>query len=153
MAGKKFEINWRAEQGVTLHPFLDLAELLDRHLPREEEIFRLQIQPLDHVLLRRVVLVAGRNGVAIHTEIGKIIEHLFDLFHVGLLVDRRVRRDLIAENLRHLDGENALLKHALALDDQIVNPLESIEVDVPIHPSVRPNGWLVWDRKSTRLSP
>ena len=144
MAGEKFEINRCAEEGVTLHPFLDLAELLDRHFAREEEIFRPQIQPLDHVLLGRVVLVAGRNSVAVHAEIGEIIEHLFDLFHISLLVDRRIGSDLIAQNLRHLDRENAFFENAFALDNQIVNPLEAIEVDIPIHPHARPNGGLVW---------
>jgi len=57
-------------------------------------------------------------------------------------VSGRVGRDLIAENLRHLDRENAFSEHAFALDDEIVNSLETVEVDIPIHPGAGPNGRL-----------
>ena len=36
--------------------------------------------------------------------------------------------------LRHFDRENAFLEDAFALDDQIVRPLEPVEMHVPIHP-------------------
>src|SRR5436853_253960 len=62
MAGQKFEIDRRPEERVTLHPFLDLAELLDRHFAREKEIFRPQIQPLDHVLFGPIVGLFGSFG-------------------------------------------------------------------------------------------
>src|SRR5207248_663530 len=71
MTIEKFEIDRRAEERVFAHPFIDLLELLNRHLASEEEVFRLQIQPLNHVLLGGVVLVTGRDRVAVDAEIGK----------------------------------------------------------------------------------
>ncbi len=117
-------------------------ELLDRHLTGKKEIFGLQIEPLNHVFFRRVVFVAGRDGVAVHAEIGKIIEHLLDFLHVGFLVDGCVGRDLIAEQLRHFDRENAFFENAFALDNEIVNALKPIEMDVPIHPFARADSGL-----------
>ena len=151
-AGEKFEIDRRAEEGVTIHPLLNFLELLDRHFAGQEEIFRLQVEPFDHVLLGGVVFVTGRDGVTIHAEIGKIIEHLLDLLHVGFFVDGRVGRHLIAEHLRHLDRENAFLEDAFALHDQIVRPLEAIEVHVPVHPVGRTDGWLCRIFRSLRTS-
>ena len=72
--------------------------------------------------------------MAIDSEIGEIIKHLLDLLHVGLLINRRVRRHLIAEDLRHLDREDAFLENTFSLDDQIVYSLKPIEMNVPIHP-------------------
>ena len=75
--------------------------------------------------------------MAIDAEVGEIIEHLLDLLHIGFLVNGRVGCHLIAEILRHLYCENALLEDTFAFHDQIVNALQSIEVDVPIHPFTR----------------
>src|ERR1051325_8817587 len=106
-----------------MHPVLGLLEFLDRHPTGKEEILRAQIEPLDHVLFRGVVVVAGCDRVTIDAEIGEIIEHLLDLMHIGLFIHGRIRRDLIAKDLGHFDGENAFLEHAFALDDQIVGAL------------------------------
>ena len=133
-AGEKFLVNRRAENGEALAPFLDLREFLARHLAREEEILRLFAQPLDHVLLGGVVIVAGRNRVAIHFERGEELEHLLDFLHVGFFINGGVGRDLVAEDLRHLDGFDAFLEDAFALDDQIVGVFEAVDMDVPIHP-------------------
>src|ERR1043166_168392 len=81
-AGEKFEIDRRPEKDVTIHPVLDLLEFLDRHPAGEEEILRAQIEPLDHVLFRGVVVVARRDRVTVHAEIGEIIrseEHTSEL--------------------------------------------------------------------------
>ena len=59
---------------------------------------------------------------------------MLDLVHIRFLVDGCVGRDLVAKALRHFDRENALLKYPLAFDDQIMRPLEPVEVHVPIHP-------------------
>ena len=67
---------------------------------------------------------------------------MFDLFHVGLLVNGGVGRDLVAENLRHLNREDAFLEHALALDDQIMRVFQSVDVHVPVHPLGRTNRFL-----------
>src|ERR1043166_4389852 len=64
-AGEKFEVDRRAKKHVAIHPLLDLLELLDRHPAGEKEIFRTQIEPLDHVLLRGVVIVARRDRAAV----------------------------------------------------------------------------------------
>ena len=78
--------------------------------------------------------------MAVDAEIGKEIEELLELYHVGFLVDGGVSRDLVAEDLRHADGENAFLENALPLHDQVVRPFQSVEVHVPIHPAARRNG-------------
>ena len=70
----------------------------------------------------------------IDAEVGNIIEHAFNLLHVSFLVDRRVGRNLIAKEFRHLDGQNAFLENALALHNQVVRSLETIEMHVPVHP-------------------
>ena len=75
--------------------------------------------------------------MTVDAEIAQKIEHLFELGHVGLFVDRRVRRDLIAEKLRHFDCDDAFLEDALTLDDQIVRSLRAIEMNVPVHPIAR----------------
>ena len=137
LAGQELEINRRAEEGEPAGPVHDLAEFLHRHLAGEEEIFRLEIQPGDHVLLGGVVLVAGGNGVAIDAERGEVGEHLLDLGHVGLFIDRGVGGHLVAEDLRHADGEDALLEDALALDDEIMRALQAVEMDIPVHPAAR----------------
>ena len=118
---------------------------MDRHGAGEKEVFRTQIEPIDHVCLGGVVLITRRDGMTIDAKIGKIIEHPFDLLHIGFLVDRCIGRDLITEHLRHFDGQNAFLEHALALHDQVVRSLKTVDVHVPIHP-------LAWrDRRLRRI--
>ena len=80
--------------------------------------------------------------MAIHAEIRKIIEHLLDLLHIGFLVDRRIGRDLVAEQLCHFDCKDAFLEHAFALHNEIMRTLEAIEVHVPVHPTCRSDRWL-----------
>src|SRR2546421_7489062 len=133
-ACEKFKINRRAEKGVTIHPLLDFVELFNGHFARKEEIFRSQVEPFDHVLFSRVIFVTGRDSVTVHAEIGEIIEHPFDLLHVSLFLYGRIRRDLVAEDLRHLDGQNAFFENAFALHNEVVCSLQTIEVHVPIHP-------------------
>src|SRR5438067_3253881 len=79
LACEKLKINRRAEKGVTIHPLLDFVELFNGHFAGKEEIFRSQVEPFDHVLFRRVIFVTGRDCVAVHAEIGEVIEHPFDL--------------------------------------------------------------------------
>ena len=125
-AGEKLEIDRRAEKTCSDSSTPRLSGTSRSSSVRvRKKSSGLQIEPLDHVLLGGVVFVAGRNGVAIDAEIGEIIEHLLDLLHVGFLVNRRVRRDLIAENLRHLDRQNAFLENAFALHDQIVRAFQA----------------------------
>src|SRR3712207_8912033 len=50
---------------VAVHPLVHPGELLDRRIAGKKEILRLQVEPLDHVLLGRVVLVTRRDGVAV----------------------------------------------------------------------------------------
>src|SRR6266542_3801012 len=144
LAPEEFEIDRRPKKVIPIHPLLDFLELLNRHRAGEKEVFRAQITPLDYVFLRGVIIVSRSDSVAIDPEIGKIIEHLLDLLHIGFLVNRRVGRDLVAEQLRHFDREDALLENAFALDDEIVRPLETIEVHVPIHPTCR-SDWTIAD--------
>ena len=139
-AGEEFLVNRRAEDGEAFAPVFDLRKFLARHRAREEEIFRLLAKTLDHVLLGGVVVVAGRDGVAVHFERGKVAEHVFQLLHLGLLIHGRVRRDLVAEDLGHLDGFDTFLEDAFALDDEVVGVFKSIDVNVPIHPFVRRDG-------------
>src|ERR1700704_2496595 len=61
-AGEKLEIDWRSEKCVPVHPVIHLGELLHGRSPGKEEVLRLQIEPGNHVLLGRVVIVAGRDG-------------------------------------------------------------------------------------------
>ena len=91
-------------------------------------------QALDHVLLGGVVIVAGGNRVAVHPERGEELEHLLDFLHVGFLVDGGVGGHLEAEELGHVDGLDAFLEHAFALDDQVVGVFQAVHVDVPVHP-------------------
>ena len=133
-AGEKFLIHRRAENRECLAPVENLRELLPRHPAREEKILGLFAKARDHVLLRRVVFVAGRNRVAVHFKRTKELEHVLDFRHVGLLIDGRVGGDLVAENLRHLDRLNALLEHAFTLDNEVVREFQAVHVDVPIHP-------------------
>src|SRR5689334_615194 len=104
-ACEKFKIDRRPEKDISVHPVLDLSEFVDSHRAGEEEILWPEIQPLDHVSLGSVVLVPGSDRVSVDAQIRKIIEHLFDLLHIGLFVDGGVRRDLVPERLRHFDGE------------------------------------------------
>ena len=60
-------------------PLPDVLELFLGHCARQEKILRLKIQPLAHVLLGGVVVVARRNGVAVDSEPGKIVVHLLEL--------------------------------------------------------------------------
>ena len=77
--------------------------------------------------------------MAVDAEIAQEIEHLLHFLHVRFLVDGGVRRDLVAENLRHLDREDAFLEDAFAFHDQIMRPLQTVEMDIPIHPFARPD--------------
>ena len=83
--------------------------------------------------------------MTVHAKIGEKIEHLLDFLHGGFFINSGIGRDLITEELRHFDGENAFLEHALALDDQVMRPLESVEMHIPIHPFARP------DRRFSRI--
>ena len=116
------------------------ANFSNRHGAREEEVFRLAAQALDHVLLGGVVVVARGNGVAVHFERGEELEHLLDLLYVGFLIDRGVGRHLVAEQLGHADRLDALLEHPFALDDQVVRVFQAVNVDVPIEPLARLDG-------------
>ncbi len=138
-AGEKFLIDRRAENGERLAPVLNLGEFLPRHVAREEKLFRVFAETRNHVLLGRIVIVAGRNRVAIHFERREILEHILDFLNVGLAINRCVRRDLIAANFRHLDRLDTFLEHAFAFDDQIVREFQAVNVDVPIHPFRRTN--------------
>ena len=89
---------------------------------------------LSDVLLGGVVIVAGRNGVAIHFERGEEFEHLLDFLHVGLLIDGGVGGDLVAQELGHANGLDAFLEHSLAFNDEVVGVFEAIDMDVPIEP-------------------
>lgn len=135
--GKEFLVNRRAEDGEHLAPFLDLGEFLPRHVARQEELLWISAEALDHVLFGGVVVVARGNRVAIDVERAEELEHVLDLLHVGFLVDGRVGRGLVAENLRHLDGGDAFLEDTLALNDEVVREFEAVHVDVPIHPLAR----------------
>src|SRR5438067_1181666 len=81
--------------------------------------------------------------MAVHAEIRKIIEHSFDLLHVRFLVDCRIRCDLIPQQLRHFDCEDAFLEDALALYYEIVCSFETIEMHIPVHPCARGDRWLI----------
>ena len=133
-AGQKLLIHWRAENGEALSPFLDFGELLDGHGAGEEEVLGLAAQALNHVLLGDVVIVARGNGVAVHVERGEELEHLLDLFDVGLLVHRGVGRHLEAQQLGHADGFDAFLEHPFALDDEVVRVFQAVHVDIPVEP-------------------
>ena len=134
MTGEKFKVDGRPKKRVAIHPFFHARKFLDRRFASEKEILRLQIEPLHHVFLGRVIIVTRGYGVAVDAEIGQKIEHLLNLIHVGLFIYGRVGRDLIAKAFRHFNGKNAFLEDAFALNDQIVRPLESVEVHVPVHP-------------------
>src|SRR5438876_5779749 len=58
-AGEEFLVNGSAENSEALAPFLDFRKFLAGHLTREEEVFGLLVQTLDHVLLGGIVLIAG----------------------------------------------------------------------------------------------
>ena len=75
--------------------------------------------------------------MSVDSKIGEKIEHLLDFIDIGLLINCRVGRDLISETFCHLDREHAFFENAFTLDDEIVRPLETIEVDIPIHPPAR----------------
>ena len=77
--------------------------------------------------------------MTVRAEPGEKLEHLLDLPDVGLLVNRRVGGDLVAEDLGHPDRLNAFLEDAFALDNEVVRVLESVDVHVPIHPGGRSN--------------
>jgi len=76
-------------------------------------------EAFDHVLLRRIVIVAGRNRVAVHFQRGQVLEHVLDLLDIRFLVNGRVGGDLITANLRHLDGFHAFLENSFTFHDQI----------------------------------
>ena len=133
-AGQEFLIDRRAEDGEQPAPLLDLRELLDGHRAGQEEVLRLRAQALDHVLLGGVVIVPGRDGVAVHVQRGEELEHVLEFRDIGFLVDGGVGRDLVAENLRHADGLDAFLEDTFALDDQIVGEFQPVHVDIPVHP-------------------
>ena len=133
-AGEELLIDRRAEDGEALAPLLDFGEFLARHLAGEEEILRLLAEALDHVLLGGIVIVAGGDGVAVHFERGKELEHLLDLLDIGFLIDGRVGGDLVAENLGHADGLDAFLEHAFTLDDEVVGVFQAVHVNIPVQP-------------------
>ena len=136
-SGEELLVHRRAEDGEHLPPLLDLGELLPRHVTGQEELLRVAAEALRHVLLGRVVIVARRDGVSVDLERAEVLEHVLQFLHVGLFVDRRVGRGLVAEDLRHLDGGDALLEHAFTLHDEVVGELEAVHVDVPVHPLAR----------------
>ena len=70
MTGEKFKVDRRPKKRVAIHPFFHAREFLDRRFASEKEILRLQIEPLHHVFLGRVIIVARSNGVAVNSEIG-----------------------------------------------------------------------------------
>ena len=72
--------------------------------------------------------------MAIDAEGGEELEHLLQLGDVGLLVHRGVGGDLVAEDLGHADGEDALLEDALAFDNEVMGELQAVHVDVPVVP-------------------
>src|SRR5262249_18366115 len=74
LASKEFKIDRCSEKCVSIHPVLDFSEFLNGHIAGEEEIFRPQVQPFDHVSLGSVVVVPWSDGVSVDAEIGKIIE-------------------------------------------------------------------------------
>src|SRR5579862_1960774 len=124
-ASEELEVTRRAEDSELLTPFLNTREFLAGHFASEEEILRILAEAFNHVLFGCVVIVAGRNGVAITTKPGEEFEHLLDLKLVGLFVNRCVGRHLMVENLRHFDGFDAFLEHTFALDDKIVSKFQS----------------------------
>ena len=134
LAGEEFEIDRRAENREEAAPFLDLRELLDREFAREEKILRLDAETLHHVGLGGVIFVAGRDGVAVHVQRVQELEEVLDFLHLGLLVNGRVGRDLVAEHLRHAHRQHGLLEDAFALHDEVMRPLEAVEMHIPIHP-------------------
>lgn len=134
IASEEIEVDRRAEEGVFFTPGTDIFELSLGHLTGEEEIFRLEVEPFHHVLLGRIVVVAGGDGVSIHSKPGKVVEHPLEFLHFRLFVDRGVRGDLIAKHLGHADSGDAFLKNTLPLNDKIMRALEAVEVHIPIHP-------------------
>ena len=52
-------------------------------------------------------------------------KHVLDLLRIGFLVDRRIRRHLIAEDLCHAHREHGFHEDTFALDDEIVRPFEA----------------------------
>src|ERR1051326_6802978 len=64
-AGEEFLINHCAEKSEALAPFLDLGKFLTRHSASQEKVFRFFAEPFDHVFLGSVIVVTGRNRVAI----------------------------------------------------------------------------------------
>src|ERR1043166_6854182 len=68
-ACEKFKVNRRAEKRVSIYPFRDLSKFLDGHRAGEEEIFRAQLEPFDHIPFGSVVVVAGSDGVSVNPKI------------------------------------------------------------------------------------
>src|SRR4029077_3123492 len=68
-ASQKFKIYRRSEKCVSIHPVLDFLEFLKGHSTGEKEIFRPQIEPFGHVLLRGVIVVARSDSVSVNPKI------------------------------------------------------------------------------------
>ena len=124
LTGEEFQIGRRAEERIFLAPFDNLREFFVRHFPREEKFFRLGFTAFHHINFRSVIVVAGTDGDAVHTEIGDVIKHVFDFLHVGFFEHGGVGGDLITENFCHFDGGDTFFENAFALDDEVVNVFE-----------------------------
>ena len=133
-AGEKFLVHRRAENRKPLAPLLDALEFFACHLACQEKVFGPFAEAFDHVLLGGIVIVTGRNGVAIDAKPGEELEHLLEFFDFSFFVDGRIGRDLKAKLLGHLDGLDAFFEDAFAFNDEIVGVLKAVDVHVPVHP-------------------
>ena len=59
---------------------------------------------------------------------------MLEFGHIGLLVNRGVGRDLVTKNYCHTNCGNAFLKDPFALHDQVMRALQTVQMDIPIHP-------------------
>ena len=117
LAGQELLINRGAKDGEPLAPLPDAGELLARHRARQEKILGILAQPLNHVFLGGIIVVAGGNRVTVHLERREELEHLLDLLHVGFLVNRRVGGHLETEHFGHANGLDTFLEDPFAFDD------------------------------------
>src|SRR5271157_6287505 len=77
--------------------------------------------------------------MAIDAQRRQVIEQMLDFRDIGFTVYGGIRRNLVAENFSHAHGQDALLEDSLPFYDNVVGFLQSIQMHVPIHPSVRSN--------------
>ena len=80
--------------------------------------------------LKRLVMIAGRNHDAVHSQPGQHLAHLFDLFHAGFAEHRGVGTHGVPELFAALDHFNGRVKDARLVTHKVVGVTHTIQMHV-----------------------